>query len=38
MQVLELWLIVVRFNTTKYNEMMKGYQDFTDTIPETASY
>jgi len=28
----------VRFNTTKYNEMMKGYQDFTDAIPETASY
>jgi hypothetical protein len=28
----------VRFNTTKYNEMMKGYQDFTDAIPETDSY
>jgi hypothetical protein len=28
----------VRFNTTKYNEMMKGYQDFTDKIPETDSY
>jgi len=26
------------FNTTKYNEMMKAYQDFTDKIPETASY
>jgi len=28
----------VSFNTTKYNEMMKAYQDFTDKIPETASY
>lgn len=28
----------VGFNTTKYNEMMKAYQDFTDKIPETDSY
>ena len=28
----------VSFNTTKYNEMMKAYQDFTDKIPETNSY
>jgi len=28
----------VSFNTTKYNEMMKAYQDFTDNIPETDSY
>jgi len=28
----------VSFNTTKYNEMMKAYQDFTDIIPETDSY
>jgi hypothetical protein len=28
----------VSFNTTKYNEMMKAYQDFTDKIPETDSY
>jgi hypothetical protein len=28
----------VSFNTKKYNEMMKAYQDFTDKIPETASY
>jgi len=28
----------VGFNTSKYNEMMKAYQDFTDKIPETASY
>ena len=26
------------FNTKKYNEMMKAYQDFTDKIPETDSY
>ncbi|MBP1665291.1 MAG: hypothetical protein H6Q23_151, partial [Bacteroidetes bacterium] len=25
----------VGFNTSKYNEMMKAYQDFTDLIPET---
>lgn len=28
----------VSFNTKKYNEMMKAYQDFTDKIPETDSY
>lgn len=28
----------VNFNTSKYNEMMKAYQDFTDKIPETDSY
>lgn len=28
----------VKFNTKNYNEMMKGYQDFTDAIPETDSY
>jgi hypothetical protein len=28
----------VSFNTTKYNEMMKAYQDFTDKIPATDSY
>jgi hypothetical protein len=28
----------VSFNTSKYNEMMKAYQDFTDKIPETDSY
>jgi len=28
----------VGFNSSKYNEMMKAYQDFTDQIPETASY
>jgi len=28
----------VGFNTSKYNEMMKAYQDFTDQIPETDSY
>jgi len=28
----------VGFNTSKYNEMMKAYQDFTDLIPETDSY
>jgi hypothetical protein len=28
----------VSFNTSKYNEMMKAYQDFTDQIPETDSY
>lgn len=28
----------VGFNSSKYNEMMKAYQDFTDKIPETASY
>lgn len=28
----------VGFNTSKYNEMMKAYQDFTDKIPETDSY
>lgn len=28
----------VGFNTGKYNEMMKAYQDFTDKIPETDSY
>jgi hypothetical protein len=25
-------------NSSKYNEMMKAYQDFTDKIPETDSY
>lgn len=28
----------LNFNTKKYNEMMKAYQDFTDVIPETDSY
>jgi hypothetical protein len=28
----------VSFNTSKYNDMMKAYQDFTDKIPETNSY
>jgi hypothetical protein len=28
----------VSFNTSKYNEMMKAYQDFTDNVPETNSY
>jgi len=28
----------ISFNTKKYNEMMKAYQDFTDIIPETDSY
>jgi len=28
----------VGFNSGKYNEMMKAYQDFTDKIPETDSY
>lgn len=28
----------VSFNTLKYNDMMKAYQDFTDKIPETNSY
>ena len=28
----------ISFNTTKYNDMMKAYQDFTDKIPETDSY
>jgi hypothetical protein len=28
----------ISFNTSKYNEMMKAYQDFTDKIPETNSY
>jgi len=28
----------VNLNTSKYNEMMKAYQDFTDKIPETDSY
>jgi hypothetical protein len=26
------------FNVTHYNEFIKGYQDFTDNIPETKSY
>jgi hypothetical protein len=28
----------IGFNSGKYNEMMKAYQDFTDKIPETNSY
>lgn len=28
----------VSFNTTEYNKFLKAYQDFTDKIPETASY
>jgi hypothetical protein len=28
----------VNFNTSKYNEMMKAFQDFTDKIPATDSY
>jgi len=31
-------IYAVSFNTKKYNEMMKAYQDFTDKIPETDSY
>jgi hypothetical protein len=28
----------ISFNTSKYNTMIKAYQDFTDKIPETDSY
>lgn len=28
----------VIFNSTNYNKFTKGYQDFTDNIPETTSY
>jgi hypothetical protein len=28
----------IGFNTSKYNQMMKAYQDFTDEIAETDSY
>lgn len=28
----------IGFYTTNYNDMMKAYQDFTDKVPETASY
>jgi hypothetical protein len=28
----------VTYNTTRYNKFIKAYQDFTDKIPETASY
>lgn len=28
----------ISFYTTHYNDMMKAYQDFTDKVPETASY
>jgi len=28
----------ISFNTTYHNRFMKAYQDFTDKIPETASY
>ena len=28
----------ISFNSTQYNRYMKGYQDFTDKIPETNSY
>jgi hypothetical protein len=28
----------VTFNSTHYNEFMKGYQDFRDNIPQTVSY
>jgi uncharacterized protein DUF5683 len=28
----------VSYNSSKYNQFMKAYQDFTDAIPETASY
>ena len=28
----------VVFNTTNYNKFIKGYQDFTDNIPQTDSY
>jgi hypothetical protein len=31
-------IYAVSFNSKKYNEMMKAYQDFTDKIPETDSY
>lgn len=28
----------ISFYTSHYNDMMKAYQDFTDKVPETASY
>jgi hypothetical protein len=28
----------VGFNSSKYNEFMKAYQDFTDLVPQTDSY
>jgi hypothetical protein len=28
----------IQFNTSRYNDYMKAYQDFTDKIPETDSY
>ena len=28
----------ISFYTTNYNDMMKAYQDFTDKVPETATY
>ena len=31
-------IYAIGFNTTRYNEYMKAYQDFTDKIPETDSY
>jgi len=31
-------VFAISFNTTNYNRFMKGYQDFTDKIPETDSY
>jgi hypothetical protein len=31
-------IFAISFNTTYYNRYMKGYQDFTDKIPETDSY
>ncbi len=31
-------IYAISFNTTYYNKYMKGYQDFTDKIPETDSY
>lgn len=31
-------LYFITYNSTRYNKYLKGYQDFTDNIPETASY
>ncbi|MDQ1297167.1 MAG: hypothetical protein QG611_1146, partial [Bacteroidota bacterium] len=31
-------IFAISFNTTYYNRYMRGYQDFTDKIPETDSY
>ncbi len=31
-------IYAIGFNSTRYNQYMKAYQDFTDKIPETNSY